>query len=153
MTDASRRIIGEAALSRRAARRGVIGSDGGHRGPSRRGRRGRHGRRGDLQSRPATCSGGPSPASSTLSTPSWSSFSVKAPRPGRHWSFGFEPAFRSHLIPSRRGISVAVETWQDDEWAQGAAALVLATPFDDGVAGDQGRLVRERLVEHVRPSR
>jgi predicted NBD/HSP70 family sugar kinase len=65
-----------------------------------------------------------------------------------HWAFGFEPAFRSALLPARRGIGVVVESWQDASWAQGAAALVLATPFDtDGVAGDQGRLVRERLAE------
>jgi predicted NBD/HSP70 family sugar kinase len=70
----------------------------------------------------------------------------------RHWSFGFEPALRSHLMPRRRGIPVEVESWQDDSWAQGAAALVLATPFDsEGVAGDQGRLVRERLVEQSGP--
>jgi predicted NBD/HSP70 family sugar kinase len=69
-----------------------------------------------------------------------------------HWAFGFEPAFRSSLLPLRRGIGVVVETWQDESWAQGAAALVLATPFDaEGVAGDQGRLVRERLVEHSSP--
>jgi hypothetical protein len=49
-------------------------------------------------------------------------------------------------------VAVAVETWQDESWAQGAAALVLATPFDsDGVAGDQGRLVRARLVEQASP--
>lgn len=65
-----------------------------------------------------------------------------------HWAYGFEPAFRSALLPSRRGIGVVVESWQDESWAQGAAALVLATPFDaDGLAGEQGRLVRERLVE------
>jgi hypothetical protein len=47
-----------------------------------------------------------------------------------------------------RGIQVAVEGWQDDRWAQGAACLVLGTPFDaDGVSGEQGRLVRERLME------
>lgn len=64
----------------------------------------------------------------------------------RHWSFGFEPAFRAGLAPSRRSLPVAVEPWQDLSWAQGAAALVFATPFDvDGLAGDQGRLVRERL--------
>ena len=64
-----------------------------------------------------------------------------------HWAFGFEPSFRASLLPLRRGIGVAVESWQDESWAQGAAALVLATPFDsEGVAGDQGRLVRERLV-------
>lgn len=70
----------------------------------------------------------------------------------KHWSFGFEPAFRSALIPSRSSVPVAVETWQDESWAQGAAAIVLATPFDlDGVAGDQGRLVRARLVEQAGP--
>lgn len=64
-----------------------------------------------------------------------------------HWAYGFEPAFRAALLPLRRGIGVVVETWQDESWAQGAASLVLATPFDsDGVAGDQGRLVRARLV-------
>jgi len=64
-----------------------------------------------------------------------------------HWSYGFEPAFRASLLPARRGVGVAVETWQDASWAQGAAALVLATPFDaDGVSGDQGQLVRDRLV-------
>lgn len=69
-----------------------------------------------------------------------------------HWSFGFEPGLRSSLIPSRRGLAVAVESWQDESWAQGAASLVLATPFDsEDVAGDQGRLVRERLVEQAAP--
>jgi predicted NBD/HSP70 family sugar kinase len=68
-----------------------------------------------------------------------------------HWSFGFEPAFRGSLVPSKRGVSVVVEPWADDGWAQGAAALVLATSFDtEGVAGEQGRLVRERLIEHIR---
>lgn len=71
----------------------------------------------------------------------------------RHWSYGFEPALRSALMPSRRGLAVEVETWQDESWAQGAAALVLATPFDaDGLAGEQGRLVRERLVEQSAPA-
>jgi len=70
----------------------------------------------------------------------------------KHWSFGFEPALRSALTPGRRSIAVAVETWQDESWAQGAAAIVLATPFDsEGVAGDQGRLVRARLVEQSSP--
>lgn len=66
----------------------------------------------------------------------------------RHWSFGFEPALRSCLTPSNRAVPVAVETWQDDRWAQGAASLVLSTPFDgQGRSGEQGRLVRERLTE------
>lgn len=63
-----------------------------------------------------------------------------------HWSAGFEPALRACLLPRKRGIVVAVETWQDDRWAQGAASLVLSTPFDaQGVAGEQGRLMRERM--------
>lgn len=70
----------------------------------------------------------------------------------QHWSFGFEPAFRSALMPSRRGVTVAVESWQDGSWAQGAATLVLATPFDaDGIAGEQGDLVRQRLVDQAAP--
>lgn len=67
----------------------------------------------------------------------------------RHWSYGFEPAFRSHLLRHLRGIPVEVETWQDESWAQGAAALVLATPFDADAAGDQARLIRARLVEQA----
>jgi predicted NBD/HSP70 family sugar kinase len=70
-----------------------------------------------------------------------------------HWDFGFEPAFRSALIPSKRGIGVFVETWQDDAWARGAAALVLATPFDaTGTSGEQGRLVRARLSAGRHPA-
>ena len=65
-----------------------------------------------------------------------------------HWSFGFEPEFRSTLLPSRRGVPVTVEAWTDESWAQGAACLVLSTPFDSvGLAGEQGRLVRSRLAE------
>jgi predicted NBD/HSP70 family sugar kinase len=66
----------------------------------------------------------------------------------QHWSVGFAPSFRAGLIPRKRGTGVAVERWQDDRWAQGAACLVLATPFDeDGISGEQGRLVRARLLE------
>lgn len=66
----------------------------------------------------------------------------------RHWSRGFEPAFRNSLIPRKRGVEVAVEAWQDDRWAQGAACLVLSTPFDAaGVSGEQGERVRTRLTE------
>ncbi len=68
----------------------------------------------------------------------------------QHWSATFDGALRSALVPGKRGVSVEVERWDDDRWAQGAAALVLATPFDaQGVAGDQGRLVRERLVAAI----
>ena len=67
-----------------------------------------------------------------------------------HWASSFDRALSSALVPGKRGTPVVVERWQDDRWAQGAAALVLATPFDaQGVAGDQGRLVRERLVASI----
>ncbi|MEV1004544.1 ROK family transcriptional regulator [Nonomuraea sp. NPDC050202] len=63
------------------------------------------------------------------------------------WRTGFEPALRAQLYPGRRDICVEVESWDDTSWAQGAAALVLATPFDSaGAAGEQGRLVRARLI-------
>lgn len=62
-----------------------------------------------------------------------------------YWAPGFETAFRRRLIPSRRGLTYAVEPWAEDKWALGAAALVLASPFDAAGTGDQGRLVRERL--------
>lgn len=65
----------------------------------------------------------------------------------KHWSFGFERAFRSGLMSGRRGLPVAVEGWQDEGWARGAAGLVLASPYDSaGVAGSQGQRVRERLA-------
>lgn len=65
----------------------------------------------------------------------------------QHWAPGFEPSFRSHLTAHNANVPVMVESWQDDRWAQGAAALVLATPFDNaGQLGEQGRLVRQRLA-------
>ncbi|MBU4213734.1 MAG: ROK family transcriptional regulator [Actinobacteria bacterium] len=67
-----------------------------------------------------------------------------------HWATGFDPAFRRGLLPHLRGLEVSVEQWQDDRWAQGAACLVLATPFEtDGRSGEQGRLVRQRLVDQT----
>ena len=63
-----------------------------------------------------------------------------------HWEPGFGPSFRGHLMVTKRDIPFLIEPWAEDRWALGAAALVLATPFDaTGAAGDQGRLVRERL--------
>lgn len=62
------------------------------------------------------------------------------------WQPGFESAFRRHLLPARRGLPVVVESWDEDKWALGAAALVHASPFDAaGASGDQGQLVRDRL--------
>ncbi|GAA2682892.1 ROK family transcriptional regulator [Nonomuraea recticatena] len=63
------------------------------------------------------------------------------------WQVGFDRAVRAQLMPGRRDISIEVESWDETSWAQGAAALVLATPFDAaGAAGEQGRLVRARLI-------
>ncbi|WP_216853474.1 ROK family transcriptional regulator [Phytoactinopolyspora halotolerans] len=63
-----------------------------------------------------------------------------------YWAAGFEQTFRRYLMPARRDLTYVVEPWAEDKWALGAAALVFASPFDiAGAAGDQGRLVRERL--------
>lgn len=63
-----------------------------------------------------------------------------------HWEPGFAAAFRRHLMPARRGTPYLIDSWDEDKWALGAAALVLASPFDQtGATGDQGSLVRERL--------
>ncbi|GAB3064234.1 ROK family transcriptional regulator [Intrasporangium mesophilum] len=63
----------------------------------------------------------------------------------QHWHDGFEEAFRRHLMPTRRDIRCIVEPWTEDQWAVGAASLVLATPFDAALGGEQGELVRARL--------
>lgn len=43
--------------------------------------------------------------------------------------------------------SVEVGSWDDHTWIQGAAALVLAAPFDTtGVAGEEGNRVRSRVL-------
>lgn len=65
-----------------------------------------------------------------------------------HWSYGFEPTLRATLFPKMKGTPISVERWQDDRWAQGAASIVLASPFDtEGITGRQGQLVRQRLIE------
>jgi predicted NBD/HSP70 family sugar kinase len=66
------------------------------------------------------------------------------------WEPGFQLAFRSSLMPSRRGIPFVVEPWSDDHWALGAASLVLSAAFDVvGLGGDQGRMVRARLAKNA----
>jgi len=62
------------------------------------------------------------------------------------WQTGFEPSFRRSLLPARREVPVVVEPWTEDQWARGAASLVLSSPFDSaGNGGEQSRLVRARL--------
>lgn len=66
------------------------------------------------------------------------------------WQPGFEKGFRSGQWATRKTLPYVVEPWDDDKWALGAAALVLAAPFDaSNTAGGQGRLVRERLGTSV----
>ncbi|MEJ1105919.1 MULTISPECIES: ROK family transcriptional regulator [unclassified Kribbella] len=62
------------------------------------------------------------------------------------WEPGFEPSFRRSLLPARKDVPLVVEPWTEDQWARGAASLVLASPFDStGNGGEQSRLVRARL--------
>jgi len=64
----------------------------------------------------------------------------------RHWQPGFDAAFRGSLNQYMRSVELRIEDWSDDRWAQGGACLVLATPFGAmNTAGEQGRLVRQRL--------
>nr|WP_238356585.1 ROK family transcriptional regulator [Kribbella italica] len=62
------------------------------------------------------------------------------------WQTGFEPSFRRSLLPARKDVPVVVEPWTEDQWARGAASLVLTSPFDSaGNGGEQSRLVRVRM--------
>ncbi|WP_019147447.1 ROK family transcriptional regulator [Timonella senegalensis] len=66
------------------------------------------------------------------------------------WQPGFEKGFRSGQWAARSNLPYIVESWADDKWALGAAALVLAAPFDArNTSGGQGKLVRERLSAPV----
>jgi len=68
-----------------------------------------------------------------------------------HWEPGFRAALSARQAGGRDSVPVEVEPWDDTSWAQGAAALVLATPFDlDGLAGQQAGLVLARLTEERR---
>ena len=61
---------------------------------------------------------------------------------------GFEPAFRSSLVPDKRGLLAVVENWQPKGGARNAACLILAALYDDnGNTGEQGDLIRARLLD------
>lgn len=66
-------------------------------------------------------------------------------RDWQFWEAGFEESFRRRLMPARRNTRCLVESWTEDQWAVGAACLVLASPFDAAATGAQGELVRARL--------
>ncbi|MDX6247172.1 MAG: hypothetical protein QOF10_532 [Kribbellaceae bacterium] len=62
------------------------------------------------------------------------------------WQTGFDASFRRSLLPARKAVPVVVEPWTEDQWARGAASLVLSSPFDSANnGGEQSRLVRARL--------
>jgi predicted NBD/HSP70 family sugar kinase len=63
-----------------------------------------------------------------------------------HWDAGFRAEFAKRQLRRRTEITVVVDSWDDSSWAQGAAALVLAAPFElDGFGGAQADLVVARL--------
>jgi predicted NBD/HSP70 family sugar kinase len=65
-----------------------------------------------------------------------------------HWAF-WDDAFRTEFARHHVGrdeVDIVVDAWDDSAWAQGAAALVLAAPFDlDGFGGEQADQVVARL--------
>jgi len=64
----------------------------------------------------------------------------------RHWDESFRAGLVGHIAGPMRHTPIQIEPWDDTRWAQGAAALVLATPFDmDGFAGHQAEHVLARL--------
>jgi len=68
----------------------------------------------------------------------------------RHWDESFRATLVGHIAGPMGQTPIEVEPWDDSSWAQGAAALVLATPFDlEGFAGRQAELVLARLHGEV----
>jgi predicted NBD/HSP70 family sugar kinase len=64
----------------------------------------------------------------------------------RHWHAPFSDVLMRSLPAAMRGLATEVDSWEDTTWARGAAALVLATPFDpNAVAGRQRPKVLARL--------
>jgi predicted NBD/HSP70 family sugar kinase len=63
-----------------------------------------------------------------------------------HWDAAFRAEFTRRQVRRGDGITLVLDTRDDSRWAQGAAALVLAAPFDlDGFGGEQANLVVARL--------
>jgi predicted NBD/HSP70 family sugar kinase len=64
----------------------------------------------------------------------------------RHWESSFSAALAKSLPTPMRSVPIEVDTWDDSSWARGAAALVLATPFDrHAPAGRQRSRVLAKL--------
>ena len=63
-----------------------------------------------------------------------------------HWDEAFRSTLRRLLPSPIRDVAVEVDEWDESNWAHGAAAIVLATPFDPrGLAGRQRIDVLARL--------
>jgi hypothetical protein len=58
----------------------------------------------------------------------------------KYWDGAFR-ATLSRLLPAAvRDIPVEVDEWDESNWAHGAAAIVLATPFDPNALAGQQRI-------------
>ncbi len=63
-----------------------------------------------------------------------------------HWDSAFRDTLSGLLPAGTSQIAVEVDAWDESNWAHGAAAIVLATPFDpNAVAGKQRFAVLARL--------
>lgn len=64
----------------------------------------------------------------------------------RHWDSAFRSSLARRLPRFMQGMAVEVDQWEESSWARGAAAIVLATPFDrNALAGRQRLEVLARL--------
>lgn len=141
--------VGEAGLVREAVQRGVLGRRGTLRGLSRAARSGRPGAL-EIYADAGRLLGRALAGVVHVIDPEIVVLLGEGVEDWRFWEPGFEQSFRRHLMPARRGIRWVVEPWSEDQWAVGAASLVLASPFDAAAAGTQGELVRARLQSAAR---
>lgn len=64
----------------------------------------------------------------------------------RHWDASFRRTLAQRLPRQMRNPATEVDEWDESSWARGAAAIVLATPFDrHAIAGRQRSDVLARL--------
>ena len=68
-----------------------------------------------------------------------------APLEGDGFAIGWAHA-QHGIVPGQRA---GLEPWTEDQWARGAASLVLASLFDSA-GGEQSRMVRDRLGNGAR---